>query len=275
MPKTARRAISFSIAVFLSAFLFIGIADCKSETRIILVKGEPSIMKDGSPDWGQCKKGAVVDNGDRIKTSKDEAVEISFSDESTRVIRIGENSDVVISKCESPYSIKLLDGEIMTLLEKLSNGSTFEIKTPTATCGARGTGWSVTANELKTIFKSFENSIYVKGIDASGNETGELIVRDGWQVIVDKFEKPSELERLAAGDFEKWLEWKNDLMERLEGLKEGGFEAAGAMQNKIQELEDRKNSDVSDTRDSGTINQREGSGGGGSGSGGRQELKGT
>ncbi len=258
MLKTVRNTSILPIIIFLSVFLFHGTAECKGEVKIILVKGEPKIMKQGSSGWNICKINIAVDNGDRIKTLKNEAVEISFSNKSARVVKIEESSDVFIRKCDSPYSIELLSGAAMAYLEKLPKGSTFEIRTPTGVSGARGTGWSVTAGELKAIFKSFENFIYVKGIDASGNEIeGELVVKEGWQSIVDKFQKPGALEELAAGDFDKWNEWKKDLMDRLEGLKEKGFDEAGRMQDKIQELEDKKNTDVRDTRDSDTINKRQ------------------
>jgi hypothetical protein len=253
-----RKVLLLLMVISLSLFLFSEIAECKGGTKIILVKGEPKIMKQGSSAWNTCKKNSAVDNGDRIKTLKDEAVEISFSDDSKRIIKIDQNSDAFIRKCESPYSVELLNGEAMAFLEKLPKGSTFEIRTPTGISGARGTGWSVTAGELKAIFKSFENTIYVKGIDAAGNEIeGELEVREGWQSIVDKFQKPGALERLESGDLDRWNEWKKDLMDRLENLKERGFEQAGQMQNKIQQVENKKASDFKDARDSDTIAARE------------------
>lgn len=246
------------IIIVISFFLLGGIAECKDAATIILVKGDPKIMKQGSASWDACKKNKTVNNGDRIKTLKGESIEISFSDDNKKILKISENSDVYIRKTESPYSIELVSGEAMALLGKLPKGSTFEIRTPTGVSGARGTGWGVSANELRAIFKSFENVIYVKGIDANGNEIpGELEVREGWQSIVDKFQKPGALEKLESGDMDRWNEWKNDLMERLDNLKERGFEQAAQMQNKIQQLESKKSSDFRDARDSDTITARE------------------
>lgn len=253
-----RKVLLLLTAIFISLFLLSGIGECKGSAAITLVKGGPKIMKQGSSTWDACRKNGAVDNGDRIKTLKGEAVEISFSNDSKRIVKISENSDAYIRKTESPYSIELVSGEAMAFLEKLPEGSTFEIRTPTGISGARGTGWGVTASELKAIFKSFENTIYVKGIDAAGNEIpGELEVREGWQSIVDKFQKPGALERLESGDLDRWNEWKADVMERLENLKERGFEQAGQMQNKIQQLENKKSSDFKDARDSDTIKARE------------------
>lgn len=261
--------------IFISLFLLSGIVECKDTAAIILVKGVPKIMKQGSATWDACAKDMAVNNGDRIKTLKGEAVEISFAGDNKRIVKIGENSEMYIRKNESPYSIELVSGEAMALLEKLPKGSTFEIRTPTGISGARGTGWGANASELKSIFKSFENVIYVKGIDAAGNEIpGELEVREGWQSIVDKFEKPGALEKLESGDREQWNEWKNDVMERLENLKARGSQEAGSMQEKIerienkfeeaaqrqsaiQKMESKKESDFRDARDSDTIKARE------------------
>ncbi len=253
-----RKVLLSAAVISLSLFLFSGIAESKDTAAIIAVRGGPKIMKQGSSTWDTCNKNKAITNGDRIMTLKGEAVEISFSDDNSKIIKIGENSDVYIRKIESPYSIELINGEAMALLEKLPEGSTFEIRTPTGISGARGTGWGVTASELKAIFKSFENTIYVKGIDAAGNEIpGELEVREGWQSIVDKFEKPGALERLESGDLDRWNEWKSDVMDRLENLKERGFEQAAQMQNKIQQLDNKKTSDFRDARDSDTIKARE------------------
>jgi len=239
-------------------FLLSGIAECAGEAKVIMAQGAPKIMKKGASDWVICKMNTAVDNGDRIKTQKNESVEISFLGKTAKVVKVEENSDMVIRKTDSPYSVELLNGSAMAFLEKLPKGSTFEIRTPAGLSGARGTGWSVSVDKLKAIFKSFENFIYVKGIDASGNEIdGELVVRSGWEAIVEMFRKPEKLEELASGDMEKWNEWKKDLLERLEKLKEEGFEEAGQMQNRIQELEEKKNGDVRDARDSDNISSRQ------------------
>ncbi|MFH0764600.1 MAG: FecR family protein [Candidatus Omnitrophota bacterium] len=269
MIRAIRSAVVVLCAIFLVSVIFCGAAVCKDKTGLISVKGEPKIMKQGNSTWDTCKLNSAVDNGDRIRTLKGEAVEIYLSGDSAKIVKVEEDSDVYIRKCRSPYSIELLSGSAMAYLEKLPKGSTFEIRTPTGISGARGTGWGVRAGELKAVFKAFENVIYVKGIDADGNEIpGELVVKEGWQSIVDKFQKPGALEELAAGDFEKWLEWKKDLMERLEELKRLGFEGAEGMENRIQELEDKKNADVRDARDSDAVGQRQDSSGG---SGGRQD----
>lgn len=259
-----RRALILS---FLIVFFCASSAECREDVKIFFVKGEPKIMRDGSDSWGLCKVDAIILNGDRIKTAKAEAVELSFSRKKMNVVRINEESDMFIRKTENPYSLELLNGKAMAFLEKLPKGSTFEIRTPVGISGARGTGWGVTAGEIQSIFKAFENFIYVKGIDASGNEIeGELVVRSGWESIVDKFNKPGALEKLTEADFTEWREWKEDLFKRLRDLKRMGFDEAGRMEEKIQWLEDSKN-DFMDSRES-FNDRRDGSSSSGGSSGG-------
>jgi hypothetical protein len=201
------------------------VAECQNAVRIIFVKGSPKIASVDAEEWSDCVVGMDVKNGDRVRTLADEAVEISFAAGNPNVIRIGENSDVLVKKGESPYSIELLNGEVMTLLRKLPKRSTFEIRTPAGLSGARGTGWRSSTTGDRAMFEVFEASIYAKGIDRAGQVmTEELVVESGWKTVVDRFERPERLERLSAGDMERWNSWKDDARERLE--KSAGQEGA-------------------------------------------------
>ncbi|MFA6610369.1 MAG: FecR domain-containing protein, partial [Candidatus Omnitrophota bacterium] len=133
----------FICAVAVSAFLLFSAQAAESidACKIVHVKGEPKMMKAGSSDWNVCKYGMTIGNGDRVKTVKDEAVEISFSDKRDNVIKVEGDSDVYVAKSDSPYSINLVNGSIMTLLNNLPKDSKFEVRTPAGLSGARGTGW--------------------------------------------------------------------------------------------------------------------------------------
>ena len=132
---------TFIVAVTLF-FLCVASGFAENQAKIFYVKGKPNIMKEGLPNWKACKTGMQIDNGDRIKTEKGEAVEISFLEDKSNIVRIEENTDAYIRKCVAPYRIELLNGAAMALIKKLPKGSTFEIATPVGLSGARGTGWN-------------------------------------------------------------------------------------------------------------------------------------
>ena len=114
-------------------------AECQSE--VVTVTGEPKMMREGADAWTVCAAGMALGNGDRVKTGRNESVDIMYFSDKRNIVMIGENSDVVVVKDAAPCAIALLSGEAMALIKNLPKGSTFEIKTPAGISGARGTGW--------------------------------------------------------------------------------------------------------------------------------------
>ncbi len=241
MKKDVVRIIRslFICIVIVSAFMLFLTpeAECLSACKVIYIQGMPKIMKAGSTEWNDCKTGMAMDNGDRVKTMKDEAVELSFSDTRDNVIRVEGDSDVYVTKGEDPYIIKLANGAVMALLNNLPKNSKFEVRTPAGLSGARGTGWRSSTDGVRSTFDAYERSIYVSGIDASGNESGDsLVVDSGFRASVEKFERPGALEKLSDKDMERWNSWKADLAGRQgEGDKAGGSNTTGAATGAGQE----------------------------------------
>jgi hypothetical protein len=235
-----------------SIFLFAAITESQETVKVISVKGSPKIIKLAANEWVLCKADMVIENGDRIKTLGNEVVEISFAKNGANIIRIEENSDVFVKKTQAPYSVELLNGEVMSLIKNLPKDSAFEIRTPAGLSGSRGTGWRSQTDGLKATFDVFEDSIYAKGIDQAGNVMKEeLIVERGWRTIVDKFEKPSRLEKLSSQDFERWNRWKEDLA----GKSQERFERTSRIESRIEELAAKKE-DSSERRDLNRIEKR-------------------
>ncbi len=242
--KVIKGIFIFFTLMFLAIFLSASITESQDAVRAIVTKGNPKIMKADANDWTDCKVDTAIDNGDRIKTLKGESVELSFIKGDMNVVKVEEGSDVVIRVKQPPYSIELLNGSLLSLIKKLPSKSTFEVRTPAGLSGARGTGWRSQTDGSKATFDAFEESIYAKGIDKTGNEIeGELIIQSGWRTIIDKFEKPSRLEKLSELDMEKWNKWKEELSERLKGPDVDKLERADKLSGTIEELESRKEDD--------------------------------
>lgn len=246
----------FILAVTLIAFtfLFSTLAAAQDAVKVIFLTGSPKIAKAGSDSFDDCKVGMAVGNGDRAKTGPGDALELAFSADNSKIVRIGENSDVFIRKTQAPYSIELLNGEAMALIRALPSGSTFEVRTPVGLSGARGTGWSSNTDGKKSVFGSHENSIYVKGIDNSGKETGEVMVDSGWKTTVDALGKPGKLEALSQDEIDRWKKWREDLAGRL---------GRGADLDKMDDMADKSGTvmsnkeNVNETRDQARIGEKE------------------
>ncbi len=195
---------------------------------IMSVAGDPKIMKKGAGTWVSCGADMAIETGDRVKTQAGEDIQIAFA-QNSNFVKINENSDVMLLISKDGGSIDLMNGEALALIEKMPAGSTFEIKTPSGVSGARGTGWGARTDGARSTFNSFERSIYVKGIDRSGNAMkDELEVREGFGTLLNKFDRPERLEKLSAREIERWNGWRDALRERATRDRESGAKGPGS-----------------------------------------------
>ena len=214
MPKLFKYALIVMVLT-VAAISFIMICHSLEVAKIVLVKGSPKIMKVNTDKWIVCDVGGIVDNGDRIKTLKDEVVEVAFTKKGPNIVRIEQNADVFLKKNEAPYSLELLNGAVMASIKNLPRQSTFEIRTPAGLSGARGTAWRSDTDGKRVTFDSYEKHIYVRGIDKKGKAMpGELIVEKGFRAKLERFERPERVERLSERQMKRWNRWQGDLRSR-------------------------------------------------------------
>lgn len=105
---------------------------------IAFVQGKASV--DGKP----AAIGAVVANKSKIETGANASLDLVFDDRN--IIRIAQNSLVVLDFNASSKSLDLQKGaatSVLKKLEKLSGKDSFTLKTPLATAGVRGTSFCV------------------------------------------------------------------------------------------------------------------------------------
>lgn len=151
----------------------------------------------------------VLKAGDRIKTGRESYMEIAFERKRENIVRIEEKSDVII-KLEGDEKIELIDGEIYTVLKGLKRGEEFQVRTPCAVCGARGTGWNTKTTAKKTDVAVFDDKIFVRGIKPDGSVMEEKYwVNEGFERRIKKFEKPEKMTKMS----EKKLKAMKDKME--------------------------------------------------------------
>ena len=111
---------------------------------ITIVTGNVRIYKKGASDWRQIKLNEVVYEGDKLQTGETGWTEIRLSNGNS--ILLHNNTELVFAKLEYDpktgefnNSFESSAGKIKAVIAKLGKNSTFEVKTPTAVCGARGT----------------------------------------------------------------------------------------------------------------------------------------
>lgn len=210
-------------------FIFAQVAS--EEAEIILVKGDVKIQRAGKVEWIDAKKGMRLSDGDTAKTGKASSLEIAFDKENKNVARLGENTTAIL-RGKLLRQIELPQGRVRFLIRKLKKDSSFEIRTPSAVAGMRGTGGDVLSEANRDEIKAHEDELYVQTFDEEGNLIEEVIITEGWETIIDRFEGPSELIELTDRDREDWNSWKEDLSERTGAEREerGAEQFSGAEQ---------------------------------------------
>jgi hypothetical protein len=181
--------------------------------EVLRVKGDPKIMKKGSGTWTSCKADSKVADGDRIKTAKDEVVVVGFVENRKNIVRIGSDSEAVITDGTEPdYAVDLLNGEAMALLLNLPQDSQFEVRTPAGIAYAHGTGWkSITDGKVST-FEAYDNSIYVRGVYADGRPMDNpTFINMGYKTTVNRLALPAPVQRISPPDIDRWNAWRDEV----------------------------------------------------------------
>jgi len=204
------------VLVLASGFVF---AESGSSVKTFNVSGKAEYLKKDTADWGKLSTGMLLYSGDSIKTYKNAGVEIAFDKRKKNIVKIGADSHIVL-KLTKEEKIELVDGEIFALIKSIPRGSKFEVRTPAAVCGARGTGFGAKTDKNKTVVSSYENDSYAKGIGKDGKVMEDnLTVKEGFKTTVKKFKKPSKLSKIGNRKYEKWNGWKDNLDDRIKGRK--------------------------------------------------------
>jgi hypothetical protein len=116
--------------------------------------GKDVFVKCQGGDWQAAKDGMVIMPGDEVRTAERNSVEVFLDGGKVGRIEVKEGSLFRIQKSEMDVTTgdrtTLLDlamGKILVKVESLKGNSKFEVRTPTALTGVRGTIFEVTVKE--------------------------------------------------------------------------------------------------------------------------------
>jgi hypothetical protein len=190
-------------------FLFIQIilgTNClfAQEVEIVDIKGQVFVKKKATLTWQRARLHMLLRKSAEVKTASDSECTLAFDGELNSLLTLKENSRLKISRIASPR-ITLPEGRIFALLEQLGEVDNFEVVTPSAVAGVRGTGWSVEVQDNGSGFFCFEDLLYVQGINQQGQITGKQEVPEGFGINVTLDGKLGDLFELPEN---KYLDWK-------------------------------------------------------------------
>ncbi|MFC1674844.1 FecR domain-containing protein [Candidatus Omnitrophota bacterium] len=194
-----RKLFLVTLVSIFAAVLFSSNIFAQGQAKIIDLRGNVQIKcKVGSSCWEEAQLDMLLEEESQIKTTGDSQCLLTFDQELENVVEVKENTQMTIKSVE-PGEIFLPQGRVFAIIEGLSEHEKFEVKTPTATAGARGTGWSTESSKEGTKASCFENKIYVNSPRA---DTKNIPTGSGINVGPD-----GKLGNLFGLGNKEWAEW--------------------------------------------------------------------
>ncbi|MDK2866429.1 MAG: hypothetical protein PWP38_744 [Clostridiales bacterium] len=165
------------------------------KATVVEVTGTVSILKAGGEKAVTPTEEMTLEHGDRIITGKNSSISLKIDED--KYIKVGEKTYMSLSElmedAESGTStnIKLFTGQVWASLTKpLGSSETFEIETPTAVMGAKGTKFMV-----KYVIEKSDG-------DDNYDGTTELVVLEGTVSMKTEVQRPGTGEGTGEGTSE-------------------------------------------------------------------------
>ena len=194
------------------------------------MQGTVKIRRAKTTSWLMARKNVQIFFGDMIQTGEDSEAVIGLVDDS--IMRIRANSKVVlntrISPVERKNSVLLFFGRLWNKVSrKALRKKVFEVQTPTAVCGVRGTDFETAAYEDGTMLVQV-----VSGeVEVDNEATREtLAANQGTQVSFE------QKEIRVTSDFDP--DWEQDQQRSRERLLGDGEKYGGHVKDEIYKRRD-------------------------------------
>lgn len=181
--KRLRIVLLFSM---LWVFILVGsafAAEGGSIGKVSSFYGDVKVLHRGEPDWVVAKLGLEIFQYDTIRTEMKSKVRITFEDGS--LLNLSEDTTLEIK--EHVYTpeeerrsslFAMAQGKVRAFCQKFAGeGSSFQVETPTAVIGIRGTHFIiwVVSNELTTVI-CLEDEVFVRNAD--DKVPGEVVLEE-------------------------------------------------------------------------------------------------
>ncbi len=204
------RVIVLSFLVLLPLALSAS-ADPAEEGVIDMVKGDVKIVDNGGKSR-PAKEDDYVLSGEEIQTGKDSFCRVLFADGSALEVQSGSRVEVADTRAAegTMSAVILYIGRLWLEIEGVESGErVFEVETPTAVAGVRGTAFSVGVGIDGATRVGVDD-----GLVEVGSDVGSVEVGAGKETTVEWNAPPQRPGRYDRNE-EAWRDWVQKRQERL------------------------------------------------------------
>ncbi len=220
------------VAVLFVLFFVVAFVSVLQAAMITNLEGNVQVQSAADKSWTKAKVGMAVNIGDSIQTARSSMADVALDESNKNTIRVDESTLVVITSSNAAdiNKLDLSHGKVYANVEEVKAGLGFEVKTPSAVAGVRGTGLSVESSQRRDEVAAFKDSVFVKSFDSQGRQIDEITIPEGFKAMVERFEKAGELSKLSE-----------DEMDRFNNMKEGRSGQSSVEQRAEKVAEIQKN----------------------------------
>jgi len=183
--------------------LFLPLQAFAQAAKIVDLGWQVNVKKDAASAWEKAKINMLLEKGAEIETKHGSYCTLAFDEERKNIVTIKQDSLIKIESIK-PGNIFLPKGRVFSIITNLSKAEKFQIRTPTAIAGARGTGWATGYGGANTSAKCFKDTAYVQGLDEAGNLAGEQDLPSGMGLDIGGGGRFGELYQLGDQDYTEW-----------------------------------------------------------------------
>lgn len=189
--------ILFALQLLIAPSLYAQLA------KVVDLKGKVEVKVDVDSSWKKANLNTYLEKDSEIKTGQGSECTIAFDEELENMLTIKENSYIKIEDLR-PGKVFMPRGRVFSLIDNLAKIEKFEIRTPTAIAGVRGTGDSVESGPGGTTVKCYSGKVTVQGLSKNGKLKDVLDLLAGVGIDVGPNGDLSDLFDLTDLDWDEW-----------------------------------------------------------------------
>ncbi|MCM8824051.1 MAG: FecR family protein [Candidatus Omnitrophica bacterium] len=227
------------MGVLLVLFWVISGGSYLESAEISYIEGNVQVQPSVDKVWKKAEVGMELNIGDSIRTARRSKADVILDKINKHIIRIEEQTLVVLNST-IPGQINKIDisnGKIFSDVERLLEGMTFEISTPSSTSGVRGTGYSVESTDRGDTISVFKGEVNLTAFDSQGNPISEITIPEGFKTSLERFEEIQGLVELTDEERDMWNSVKDEFNEQLERIEEGKIEESKTEEQSEENLD--------------------------------------
>lgn len=185
------------------------------------------------------EEGVFLQAGDQIRTGSGSYVELGFNEEESNIVRLDADSYAILV-LKGEEQLELLKGKAFATIGDLPANASFEIRTPTAIVGVRGTDWLTTVEDDATGVEAYDGNPYIKSMNEDGTFAKEAtIVTAGYKTLVKRFQQPMKPQKISPQLLAQWKEKRDTIHQhaqdtRMKRKEIPGFKRRMEMKNRLQ-----------------------------------------